>query len=149
MRFWSWASSAVAAAAGFVLVDPLEEVRRAGFDVLADGFGGVELELLREIADAEAAPGREIAGIGGELAGQDLQEAGFAAAVPAHEAHLLAFAQGQGDGFEEALVAIGQRQVVGGKECGCRNSHAGRVRERARKSEARIPENRKQTERNR
>src|SRR5438105_12549042 len=52
------------------------------------------------------------------MPGENAQEAGLAAAVPANEADLLARSHGQSYGFKEALMAIGQGEVVGGQQSG-------------------------------
>ena len=107
---------AVGALAGFVASEPIDEVGGARLDVLADGEGALELEFLGQVADAEAAAPGDIAGIGVLVSGEDAEEAGFAAAVAADEADLFAGSDGEGDGLEQTLVAIGQGDVVGGEQ---------------------------------
>jgi hypothetical protein len=50
------------------------------------------------------------------LSGDDLQQAGFARAVAADEADFFTGRDGERDGFQEALVAVGEGEVVGGEE---------------------------------
>src|ERR1035437_9416924 len=100
---------------GFVGAQPLDQVRRARLDVLANGEAAIELKLLRQITDAQSAPPCHLAGIGALMAGQNAQQAGLAGAVSAQQADLLARGDQQGNGFEQSLVAISQGEVVGGQ----------------------------------
>ena len=81
---------AIRAVPGFIAAQPLHQVRRARLDVLPHGEAAIQLELLRQVADAQAAPPRHFAGVGALMAGQDAQQAGLAAAVPAQQPDLLA-----------------------------------------------------------
>ena len=73
---------AVCAQPGLVAAQPLHEVRRARLDVLAHGAAAIQLELLRQVADAQAAPPCHVAGVRALVAGENAQQAGLAATVP-------------------------------------------------------------------
>ena len=88
---------------------------------LAGGLLVVEDGLLREITNRRVATGLDDAVIGGLESGDDPQEAGFARAVAAEQAHFFAAADGERDVLEEGLRAVGLRDVACGK-----NGHARR-----------------------
>ena len=106
---------AVRAVSGFIAAQPLHQVRRARLDVLSHGEAAIQLELLRQITDAQSAPPRHFAGIRALMAGQNAQQAGLAAAVSAQQPDLLARGDRQRNGFEQSLMAVSQGEVVGGQ----------------------------------
>jgi hypothetical protein len=106
---------AVRAQSGLIAAQPLHQVGCARLDVLSHGEAAIELELLRQIADAQPAPPRHFAGVRALVAGQDARQAGLAAAVSAQQPDLLARGDQQRDRFEQSLVAVSQGEVVGGQ----------------------------------
>jgi hypothetical protein len=98
-----------------VLPQPFHQVGGACLDVLSHGEAAVQLELLRQITDAQPAPPRHFAGIGVLMAGEDAQQAGLAAAIAPQQPDLFSRANQQRNGFEQSLVAVSQGQVVGGQ----------------------------------
>ena len=112
------ASCVFGAVAFFVAGDGLGKVGDAGGDVFEDGESGVELEFLGEVSDAQFAAEGDVAGVGLGLAGEDLEEGGLSATVPAHHAYFFACFDGKGDAVEKVLVAVGKGEFVSGKEHG-------------------------------
>ena len=77
----------------------------AEHDVAAHVEGGVELGLLRQVADARALGRPGLAGEVGVDAGHDAQQGGLARAVHADHADLHAGQEGQADVLEALLAA--------------------------------------------
>src|SRR6185369_7575432 len=102
----------------FVATQPGDDIGRARLDVFAHGFVAVQFELLRQIPDAQAAPARNAARVRWNVAGQDLEQTGFAGAIAPDQPDFFAGRNGQGDAIEQPLMPEGQRQPVGGKQRG-------------------------------
>ena len=100
------------ALAGFVAAEPFHDVGGAGFDVLADRLPILQLELLRQVAHAQAAAARDLARVRPERPGEDLEERGLARAVASDEADLLTRRDRQAHALEEPLLAEAQRKSV-------------------------------------
>ena len=108
----------VATLAVFVAADGFDDVGRARGDVFLHGELGIQLELLRQIADAEGAAQRDFPGIRHLLAGEDFEERGLAAAVAADHARFLPGGDGKRDPIQQRLVTVGQANFVGREESG-------------------------------
>ncbi len=108
----------VRALARFVAADPFGQIGGAALDVLSDGKRGIELELLRQIADAHLAAAGNFSRVGLAVAGEDFEEAGLAAAVAAHKANLFTGSERDRRSIEEGLMAEGEADVFGGKQRG-------------------------------
>ena len=85
----------IAAFAVFVAADGLDNVGGSCGDVVLHAQFGIELELLWQIADAEGAAQRDLARVGHLVAGEDLEQRGFTAAVAAHHADFLPCGNGK------------------------------------------------------
>ena len=81
--------------AGLVAAHPLHEIGGSILNILENCGLGIEFEFLREIADAETATTRDVAGIGGIFAGEDFEEARLAAAVATDESDLFAWSDSE------------------------------------------------------
>ena len=73
------------------------------FDHFARALGGVELRLLRHIANAETAPHADRPAVGRLGAGEDPGEGGFPGPVRADEPHAFAASEGEGGVVEDHL----------------------------------------------
>ena len=76
--------------AGFPLVVFQILTSQSVNDYFAQGFPGLELIILGQVADAGASAGQSLAGIGLQGSGQKLEEGGFACAVWPDQADALA-----------------------------------------------------------
>jgi len=67
---------------------------------------GNVLGLLREVADASPSRASHLAGVGGDLTGEDAKERRFAGAVDADESRLLPGLQAEGDSLKECPPGV-------------------------------------------
>lgn len=109
----------IALSRGHFLVDFIEvavegvEAFEGGFGSAAEGFAGVEDGVLVEVADAAAALEEDFAGVLFLDTCEDLEQGGFALAVAADDAELIAGFDGDGDTVEDGAGAEGESEVVG------------------------------------
>src|SRR5262249_52458038 len=73
----------------------------------------VESEDLRKMARNQIARPGELPGIGFELSRGDAQKGGLARAIAPHEAHALAFADGDGGAVEDEIWAVANGEFAG------------------------------------
>src|SRR5581483_5809643 len=73
-------------------------------------------DFLREIADSRAARELDLAAIGAQRAGEDLEQRGFAGSVWADEPDLVVGAQCEAGALEERARPEAEREVLGGEE---------------------------------
>jgi hypothetical protein len=102
---------------------------RAVLDVLQHGLAGVELRLLRQVADGDVFAGPGFAGEIGVDPAHDLHERGLARAVGADDADLGALVELQVDVVEHRLLRAGEgfRHVL--HDVGVLGGHRGSLRE--------------------
>ena len=74
-------------------------------EVVEHRQGAVEVRLLGQVADRDAAPDGDAAAIGRLLAGDDAQQRRLAAAVDANEADAIAFVNEQIDAVQQLALA--------------------------------------------
>ncbi len=108
----------LAALARFIPANRRDQVGRSRLDVLADGEGVIEFEFLGEVTDPDAALGGNLSAVRLFLSGQDLEQAGLAAAVASHQAGLLSGFDGDGRPLEQLLVTVSELEGTGGEESG-------------------------------
>ena len=84
----------------------LLDVGEGGEGLLHHGIAGGQVHLLVQEAEGGAAFPLHLPFVGGDVPRDDLEHGGFARAVAAHEAHLVAGADGKGDPVEEDAVAV-------------------------------------------
>jgi hypothetical protein len=80
----------IAPLARLVAAHPFHEIGGSILNILENCGLGIEFKFLREIADAEPAPTRDVTGIGGIFAGEDFEEARLATAVATDESDFFA-----------------------------------------------------------
>ena len=108
--------------AGFVPGEPVQQIRRAGFDVLADGQVAAQFKFLRQIPDAQSAPPRDLAGIGWLFAAENLQETGLAAAVAPDQTDAVALLNAERDVVKDGVLVVAHGDFGGGNDGGHANS---------------------------
>ena len=113
----------IRARAGFILSQPLHEVRRSSLDVFPHRHAAIQLKFLRQITDAQSPAPRHLPGIRALLAGENSQQTRLSAPVPAHQADLLARRDRQRNLFQQTLVSIRQREVIRRQQSRSRNIH--------------------------
>ena len=100
-----FAQFSLGAVAIFVARDGLDKVGSSGGDVVVNGEGGIDFELLGEVTDTEASSGRNISGVGLVFARDDFEEGGFSAPVAPDQAHFFASGNGKGDAIEDMPIS--------------------------------------------
>ena len=98
----------------FVSSNCLDQIRGPGGDVFLHAKRAIEFELLRQIPHAQCPPHGDLAGVGGLRSGEDFQQRGLAAAVAAHQSHLLAGCNRQRDPVKQSLIAVAEPDAGGG-----------------------------------
>mgnify|MGYP003995122401 CR=1 FL=1 len=73
----------------FIAGDGGGDVGSTGGDVVVNREGGIELELLREVADTQTASGRGFSGVSLVFIGEDFEKRSFTASVPPDEANFF------------------------------------------------------------
>ena len=106
------------------LRDQIQHRLGAIADVFVHRLGGVQHEVLRQVAHDEFAPPRDVAGVRRLQLGQDAQERRLAAAVAPDQADAVAFDQAKRGGVEHGAVAVADGDFSGGED----GRHEGKVR---------------------
>ena len=79
----------------------------------ADGLARLEVRILGDVGEARAAAQHQIAGVGLDAPGEDLQQRGLAGAVGSDQAEAVAFLDAEGDAAKQRRRAEGFRNLVG------------------------------------
>ena len=74
---------------------------------------GLEVRILRNVGEARAAAEHQIAGVGLDAPGEDLQQGGLAGAVGSDQAEAVAFLNAEGHAAKQRRGAEGFRNLVG------------------------------------
>ena len=100
-----------------VIGDDLTHRAQGAGNRLLDGVSGVERRLLRYQRQAEGVSAVHRAGIGQQVAGQQLEERRFTAAVAPHQGEPLAGFDLQRRLVQQGHTVEGQRYLFQGKDC--------------------------------
>ena len=92
------------------------DVGSTGGDVVVNREGGIELELLGEVADTEATAGRGFSRVSLVFIGEDFEKRSFPASIAPDKTDFFTGRNCDRDAIEEGLVAVSEAEIVSGEK---------------------------------